>query len=183
MLPLHSLHGTSLNITHYYKLESTAVEQVVAFSLVMQRARVRSPVGTGFLGEVFSGFFLTCKTNVRKLQAPRSPNIIWPSLSSSLIIHYGHQRPEMLTRPKTLNIDTYKNDRRGHYSNIMKMEMGRTCGNDGPREMDTQSHHVGPKDRLEERRKTKKPDGQTVSNLQHEDSGQEWQEIERNGNN
>ena len=53
-----------------YKLisfESTAVEQVIAFELVTQRARVRSPVGTGFLGEVFSGFFLTCKTNVRKL--------------------------------------------------------------------------------------------------------------------
>ena len=34
---------------------------------------------------------------------PRSPNIIWPSLSS-LLIHYGRQWPEMLTRPKTLNI-------------------------------------------------------------------------------
>ena len=33
----------------------------------------------------------------------RSPNIIWPS-SPSLIIHYGRQWPEMLTRPKTLNI-------------------------------------------------------------------------------
>ena len=32
-----------------------------------QRARVRSPVGTSFLGEVFSGVFLTCKTNVGKL--------------------------------------------------------------------------------------------------------------------
>ena len=48
-------------------LKSTAVEQVVACALVTQRARVRSPVGTSFLGEVFSGFFLTCKTNVRKL--------------------------------------------------------------------------------------------------------------------
>ena len=37
----------------------------------------------------------------------RSPNIIWPSLSStSFIIHYGRQWPEMLTRPKTLNIHT-----------------------------------------------------------------------------
>ena len=45
------------------ELMSTAVEQVVAFA----RARVRSPVVTCFLGEVFSGFFLTCKTNVRKL--------------------------------------------------------------------------------------------------------------------
>ena len=35
----------------------------------MQRTRIRSPVGTGFLGEVFSGFFLIHKINVRKLQA------------------------------------------------------------------------------------------------------------------
>ena len=47
--------------------ESTAVEQVVACALVTQRARVRSPVGASFLDEVFSGFFLTCQTNVRKL--------------------------------------------------------------------------------------------------------------------
>ena len=46
------------------KAMPTAVEQVVECALVTQRARVRSPVGTGFLGEVFSGFFLTCKTNV-----------------------------------------------------------------------------------------------------------------------
>ena len=49
------------------RTSSTAVEQVVACALVTQRARVRSPVRTGFLGEVFSGFFLTCKTNIRKL--------------------------------------------------------------------------------------------------------------------
>ena len=36
---------------------STAVEKVVACALVTQRARVRSPVGTSFLGEVFFGFF------------------------------------------------------------------------------------------------------------------------------
>ena len=48
-------------------LKSTAVEQVVACALVTQRTRVRSPVGTSFLGEVFSGFFLTCKANVGKL--------------------------------------------------------------------------------------------------------------------
>ena len=46
---------------------STAVEQVVACALVTQRAWVRSPVGTGFLGSFFSWFFLTCKKNVRKL--------------------------------------------------------------------------------------------------------------------
>ena len=53
--------------TDFYGTGSTAVEQVVACALVMQRAWVRSPVGTSFLGEVFSGVFLTCKTNVRKL--------------------------------------------------------------------------------------------------------------------
>ena len=51
----------------YYYIVFTAVEQVVACALVTQRARVRSPVGTSFLGEVFSGVFLTCKTNVGKL--------------------------------------------------------------------------------------------------------------------
>ena len=54
-----------------YKLTSTAVEQVIACALVTQRARVGSPVGTSFLGDVSSGFFLTCKTNVRKLSAPK----------------------------------------------------------------------------------------------------------------
>ena len=47
--------------------KSTAVGQAVACALVTQRARVRSPVGTSFLGEIFSGVFLTCKTNVGKL--------------------------------------------------------------------------------------------------------------------
>ena len=58
----------------------TVVEQAAARASVTQRAWVRSPIETSFLGEVFfSGFFLTCRTNVRKLSAPRSPNIIWPS--------------------------------------------------------------------------------------------------------
>ena len=47
--------------------------QALACVPVMQRARVRSPVGTSFLGEVFLGFFLTCKSNVRKLQAHKVP--------------------------------------------------------------------------------------------------------------
>ena len=54
-------------LENLYSKKSTAVEQVVACALVMQRARVRSSVGTKFLGEVFSGFFLTRKTNVGKL--------------------------------------------------------------------------------------------------------------------
>ena len=46
---------------------STAVGQAVACAPVTQQARVRSPVGTNFLGEDFSEVFLTCKRNVRKL--------------------------------------------------------------------------------------------------------------------
>ena len=79
----------------------TAVEHVVACALVTQRARVRSPVGTSFLGEGFSSPVRQMSGSVRPT---RSPNIIWPSLSSSLIIHYGRQWPEMLTSPKTSNI-------------------------------------------------------------------------------
>ena len=52
---------------------STAVRQAGACALVTQRALLRSPVGTSFLGDVFSGCFLTCKTNVRKLQARMVP--------------------------------------------------------------------------------------------------------------
>ena len=55
------------------ELVSTAVGQAAACAPDMQWARVRSPVRTGFLGEVFSGFFLTCKTNVGKLKAPKVP--------------------------------------------------------------------------------------------------------------
>ena len=60
-------------------IPSTAVEQAVACVPVTQLARVRSLVGTVFPDEVFSGFFLTCKTNVRKLWAL---NIPW--------ISFGH---------------------------------------------------------------------------------------------
>ena len=41
--------------------------QAVECVPVTQRARVRTPVETSFLGEVSSGFFFTCKTNVRML--------------------------------------------------------------------------------------------------------------------
>ena len=46
-----------LNFFLYYLFYIIAVEQVVACVLVTQRARVRSPVGTGYLGEVFFGVF------------------------------------------------------------------------------------------------------------------------------
>ena len=58
------------------------MEQVVACALVTQRARVRSPVGTGFLGEVFSGFSSPVRQMSGNFRPPRSPNIIWPSQSS-----------------------------------------------------------------------------------------------------
>ena len=48
----------------FYLIKPTAVEQTIACAPVTQQ--VRSPVGTSFLAEVFSGFFLTCKTNVKK---------------------------------------------------------------------------------------------------------------------
>ena len=71
-------------------------------------AWVRSPVGTSFLGEVFSGFSSPVRQISGSFRPPRTPNIIWLSLSSSsIIIHYGRQWPEMLTRPKTSNIHTY----------------------------------------------------------------------------
>ena len=46
---------------------TTAVEQAIACAPVTQLDRVRSAIGTSFLRELFSGFFLTCETNVRKL--------------------------------------------------------------------------------------------------------------------
>ena len=56
------------NIISYFNTkESIAVEWAVACAPVTQRARVRSLLGTSFLGEVFSRIFLTCETNVRKL--------------------------------------------------------------------------------------------------------------------
>ena len=83
--------------------ESTAVGQAVAWAPVTQRARVRSSVGTSFLGEVFSVFFFSPVRQMSgSFRPPRFPNIVWPSLSSLLIIHYGRQWFEMLTRPKNL---------------------------------------------------------------------------------
>ena len=46
---------------------STAVAQAVACAPVTQRAGFDPQVWTGFLREIFSGVFFTCKTNVRKL--------------------------------------------------------------------------------------------------------------------
>ena len=51
--------------------------------------------GWGF----FRGFSSPVGQMSGNFRPPRFPNIIWPSLSS-LLIHYGRQWPEMLTRPK-----------------------------------------------------------------------------------
>ena len=64
--------------------------------------RVKFP-GWGFFG----GFSSPVRQMSGSFRPPRSPNIIWPSLSSSLIIHYGRQWPEMMTRPKTIYIYIY----------------------------------------------------------------------------
>ena len=104
-IPLKGLISTGIT-------KSTAVGQAVAWAPVKQRVRVRSPVGTSFLGEGFSGFSWPVRQMSGSFRPPRSPNIIWPLLSSSIIIHYGRQWPEMLTRPKTSNIQTYR-----HYEN------------------------------------------------------------------
>ena len=65
---------------------STAVGQAAARVPFTQRALVRTPVGTSFLGEVFSGFFLTYKTNVGKLQAPKVPEY---HLAIIIITHHS----------------------------------------------------------------------------------------------
>ena len=52
---------------------------------VTQRARVRSPVGTSYLDEVFSRFFLTCKTKCQQAFRPKGPRI-----SSG---HHSHHSP------------------------------------------------------------------------------------------
>ena len=83
-------------------------------SSMRQHARL-SRSGPGFnprSGQVswvrfLSGFFLTCKTNVRKLSAPKGPRISFGHHNHPSFIHYGRQWwPEMLTRPKTSNIHT-----------------------------------------------------------------------------
>ena len=56
-----------INLPNSWLKKSTAVGQVVACAPVMQWARVRSLVGTSFLGEGFLGFFLISKTNVGKV--------------------------------------------------------------------------------------------------------------------
>ena len=53
----------------------TAVGQAVACAPFTQRARVRSPVGTGFLGEVFFAVFPHLSDNCRETLGPLGPQI------------------------------------------------------------------------------------------------------------
>ena len=70
---------------------STAVGQAAACAPVTQRVRVRSPVGTGFLGEVFSGFFLLLKDKCREALGPKVPEY---HLAIIIIItHHSLQAP------------------------------------------------------------------------------------------
>ena len=62
----------------------------------------------------FRGFSSPVRQMSGSFRLPRSPNIIWPSLSS-IIIHYGHQWPEMLTCPKNVKY-TYI-----QYSRVVKI--------------------------------------------------------------
>ena len=82
----------------------STVGLAVAYAHVTQRARVRSPVGTSFLGEFFRFFSSPVRQMPGSFRPLRSLNIIWQSLSSSLIIHYGRQWPGMLTCTKISNI-------------------------------------------------------------------------------
>ena len=52
----------------------------------------------------FQGFSSPVRQMSGSFRPPKSPNIIWPSSSSPLTIHYGCQWPEMLMRPKTLTL-------------------------------------------------------------------------------
>ena len=67
-----TIYSRGGNIDRLIMKLSTAVDQVLACAPVTQRTRVRSPVGRSSWVRFF-GFFLTCKTNVRKLQAHNVP--------------------------------------------------------------------------------------------------------------
>ena len=62
----------------------TAVGQAVVCAPATQRAWVRSPVGTSFLGEVFSGFF----SLVRQMSGSFRPQ--GPEYHLTIIIYITH---------------------------------------------------------------------------------------------
>ena len=57
------------------------MEQAVACAPVTQRARARSPVGTGFLDEVFLGFSSPVRQITENFRPSQSPNNIRPPQS------------------------------------------------------------------------------------------------------
>ena len=77
--------------------------QAVACAPVTQRAGFDPRLGQVFWVRFFRGFSSTVRQMSGSFRPPRSPTIIWPSFSSSIIIHYGRQSPEILTCPKTNN--------------------------------------------------------------------------------
>ena len=86
---------------------SIGVEQVLAWAPVTQRARVRSPVGTSFLGEIFRGF----SSPVRQMSGSFRPQ--GPRISSG---HHNHPSSFITGANdlrcsralKTSNIHTYR---------------------------------------------------------------------------
>ena len=83
------------------------VGQAEACAHAMQGARVRSQVGTGFMGEVFRGLSLPVRQMSGNFR-PQGPRISFGHhYHHHSSIHYGRQWPEMFTRPKNLNIHIY----------------------------------------------------------------------------
>ena len=66
---------------------STAVEQAAACALVTQRARVRSPVGTSFLDEVFPHLQDECQEAL----GPQGPRTSFGHHNHPSSFHYGRQ--------------------------------------------------------------------------------------------
>ena len=75
-----SIHFLLISTRELKQINKDMIEE----ALVTQRVRVRSPIGIGFLGEVFFRGFSS--SPVRQMSGnfrpQRSPNIIWPSSSS-----------------------------------------------------------------------------------------------------
>ena len=57
---------------------STTVEQAVACAPITQQARVRSQLGTSFLGEIFRGFSSPVRQMSGSFRPTWSPNTNWP---------------------------------------------------------------------------------------------------------
>ena len=94
-------------ITYFYCAYTYCISIIVHRCEPGGSTRVCHAAGPGsipgrdkFLGEVFRGFSSPVRQMSGSFKPPRSPNIIWLSLSSPIIIHYRCQWPEMLTCPE-----------------------------------------------------------------------------------